>query len=121
MIAETLALRAPDYMKIVASLIAAHGWCGDASDPIAGDGPAGLNLTRAAMWAVGGQGCHPRDLTDAQAEMLAEVLDHLEADRGLGRSVDEYERATAGTRGDLVAWEIAIAAWRYETDLAAVG
>jgi hypothetical protein len=38
------ALRAPDYIKITASLISEHGWCGSNADPIGNDQPLCLNL-----------------------------------------------------------------------------
>lgn len=120
MSATTLALRAPDYIKITASLIAAHGWCGSIHDPIGSDSPLGLDLSRAVLWAVAGEGARPRDLDELQGARVDEVLEHLEGPRGLNMSVVEYEREFAGTSAQNIAWELAIVALRYETDLAAV-
>jgi hypothetical protein len=113
-------LRAPDYIKIAAQLISEHGWCGSNVDPIGHDCPQGLHLTRAAMWAVGGVGCQPRDLSTDQTERLAEVLDHLEAPLGLGMAVGEYERHAAGVSPQSVAFELLVAAVRYEGSLVSV-
>lgn len=115
---ETLALRAPDYIKIAARLIAAHGWCSASLFNVADGAPTGLNLARAVVWAVAGRPCAPRDLTPAEAERVDEVLDHLEGPRGLGMEVSEYERAFASASAPNVAWEIELAGWRYETLLA---
>lgn len=118
MSATTLAPRAPEYIKITASLIADHGWCGSIHDPIASGSPVGLDLTRAALWAVGGKGARPRDLDEVQEARVDELIEHLEAERGLGMSVTAYERKFAGVSADLVSWEILLAAMRYEADLA---
>lgn len=114
---ERLALRAPDYIKIMARLIADHGWCGDGVERESEHAPAGLDLAHAALWAVGGEGCRPRNLKPGDDDRVAEILDHLEDPRGLNMSVVDYEHKYAGVSADLIAWDIAIAAWRYETAL----
>lgn len=114
-------LRAPDYIKIAAGLITEHGWCGSNADPIGHDQPPGLTLATAAIWAVGGAGCQPRDLTPEQSERVAEVLDHVEDRLGLGVSVGEYERHAAGASPHSVAFELLVAAVRIEMGLIPVG
>lgn len=107
----TPALRAPDYIKRAAQLIAVHGWCGNCQSPLS---LTGLNLVRAVMWAVAGRPCTPRDLTPVEAERVDEVLEHLEAERGLDMSVSDYERRFASASARLVAWEIDLAGLRYD-------
>jgi hypothetical protein len=111
------ALRAPAYIKIAAGLISEHGWCGSRMDPIANDKPMGLNLTRAATWAVGGVHCLARDLTPEQAEHVAEVMDHLEAPLGFGVPVFGAEKDLAGVSAANVALELLLMAVRYELSL----
>lgn len=114
------ALRAPDYIKITAALIAEHGWCGSSVDPIGTDGPPGLNMARAVMWAVGGVRCLARDLTPEQGERVDEVLEHIEAPLGLGMPVSVYEREFAGVSAKNVAFELLVCAVRYESSLVVV-
>lgn len=111
---ETLTFRAPDYIKAAASLIAAHGWCNSTPGPVPSQSPTGLNLVRAVIWAVADRRCAPRDLTTCEHERVDEVLDHLEAERGLNMPVSEYERKFAAASAENIAWELTIAAWRYE-------
>lgn len=111
------ALRAPEYLKIAASLIGEHGWCGSNADPISQDGPPGLNLTQAAMWAVGGVGCLPRNLTEEQSERVAEVVDHYEGPLGFDAPLGECEQGLAGVSAANVACELLLAAVRYESAL----
>lgn len=114
------ALRAPDYIKAAAAFIAEYGWCGSNVDPIGQDAPPGLNLSRAVMWAVGGQGCLARDLVDDQSDRVSEVLDHIEGPLGLGMSVSAYEQQFAGVSARNVAFELLVAAVRYEGSLVVV-
>lgn len=114
------ALRAPDYIKTAAAFIAEYGWCGSNADPIGQDAPPGLTLTRAVLWAVGGQGYLARDLSDIQSDQVSEVLDHLEAPMGLGMTITAYEQEFAGVSARNVAFELLVAAVRYEGSLVVV-
>lgn len=111
------ALRAPDYIKAAARLIAAHGWCGAplASSPDLP--PTGLGLARAVTWAVAGRRCSPRELTADEADRVDGVLEHLEDAAGLGMPVSAFERRFAAANSVVIAQHLLVAAWRHETEL----
>jgi hypothetical protein len=77
-----------------------------------------LNLTNAAIWALVGRIVPPRDLTQNQAEQLAELLDHLEEDLG---DLWDWERRHAGDSSLDVASELRKTALRFELELSGGG
>lgn len=118
--AQRLALRAPDYIRIMSRLVAAHGWCGSAASLQMRKPGQGLTLAGAAIWAVSGRECLARNISGDEAERVADVIDHLEAEKGLDMSITEYGRRFAGANALNVSWEILLSAIRYETDLAVI-
>lgn len=100
---------APALIKAAARLITEYGWI---------NSPGGLNVSQAVLQAVGGVGIRPRDLDSIGVALVDEVLSHLEAAHGWGMAVTEYESVHADVSAELIAWDMVIVAWRYETQLA---
>lgn len=108
------ALTTPAFIRREADLIERKGWMGEYGDDIL---TPRLTLVAGACWAVTGEATRPRDLTDTQAAHVAEVIDHLE--RGLGMSIDAYERTHVGATGSEVGFELRRLAYRYEQQMSA--
>lgn len=111
--APTRPAQAPAFIRQAATLIERHGYRGEYAELYS----PGLDVTTAVRMAIAGHNVAPRDLTTQQAEHLAEVLDHLDAD--LGCPVVVWERIHAADRGEHVAWRLRMAARRYEREMRA--
>lgn len=108
---------APTLLREAARLINEHGWC-----KLRGNQPRslppgvfGLDLCVAACWAVHGSPCRPRDLDALESEMVAELLDTIEAD--LGMPVAAYEAKAAAVDPDQVSHDLRLIAWHVEAEL----
>lgn len=67
-----------------------------------------LNITKAVCWAVHGDECLPRDISEGESRYVAEVMDDLEA--ALGMSIPEYERTHVDTPPSAITTDLLAAA-----------
>lgn len=110
MTSETVApAEAAEIIRRAAGLVDEHGWLMMHGATAQQMGVPGIGLTTAVCWAVHGQPCEGRVLTDRESEMVADLLECLEV--MLGTSVGLYERRHAGATPGFVSTELRSIAW----------
>lgn len=116
MTAQNVADTAVTIIRREAKLIEEFGWCHKISDSLAArTGAFGLNLSLAACWAVYGEPCQPRDLDSRQSEVVAEILETIEA--GLRMTATDYEARNVDAYPGHVAHDLRLIAWNLEREI----
>lgn len=111
-----LADTAVTIIRREADLIERHGWCRKIADNLAARrGIFGLNLSLAACWAVHGEPCQPKELTEAESAKVAEILDIIEA--GLRMRLLDYEAKYADALAAHVANDLRLVAYNLAQEL----